>query len=161
MAMRNAALLLAGAAATAAAASKPRPNFVFIFADDMRKDDMVALPRISEEIAARGTFMENFFVNTPVCCPSRTALFSGRYPHNNVAPRAAPSTGPGTTNPGSSCCMHMNLLFGNVTSATSAPNGNCSNPGYWRVQQPALFLCISLRFHHGALSCLLSLPFAR
>ena len=29
--------------------------------------------------------MSNFFVNTPVCCPSRAALVSGKFEHNNVA----------------------------------------------------------------------------
>ena len=25
-----------------------------------------------------GAFLQNFFVNTPICCPSRTEFFSGR-----------------------------------------------------------------------------------
>ena len=50
-----------------AAAPAARPNFVFIFADDMRKDDMVALPRIKEQMVARGTSME--YVH-PRCPPS-------------------------------------------------------------------------------------------
>lgn len=50
----------------ASAAAKTKSNFVFIFCDDMRKDDMAALPRLREHIAERGTYMENFFVNTPV-----------------------------------------------------------------------------------------------
>eukprot|EP01043_Picozoa_sp_COSAG02_P018718 COSAG02_NODE_881_length_16214_cov_5.907726_7_plen_351_part_00 len=96
----------------------------------MRKDDMVALPRITKHIVRRGTYMENFFVNTPVCCPSRATLFSGNYPHNNVAPQ---STAPkGLDN----CCMHMNLLFGDVLSADSPPNGKCSNPQFWQRTWP-------------------------
>ena len=43
-----------------------------------------------------GAELENFFVNTPVCCPSRTTLLSGSYPHNWH-----------TT--GSPNCMHMNV----------------------------------------------------
>ena len=82
------------------------------------------------------SYLENFFVNTPVCCPSRATLFSGKYPHTNVAPRSAPPSGGGTTNKGSACCMHMNLLFGNVRSATDPPNGNCSNPAFWQRTWP-------------------------
>jgi arylsulfatase A-like enzyme len=32
--------------------------------------------------------------------------------------------------------MHMNLLYGNVTSATAEPNGNCSNPAFWQHTWP-------------------------
>ena len=115
-----------GAAAVAAAPPvAKRPNFVFLFLDDMRLDDMVALPRVSNLITARGTNVTNFFVNTPVCCPSRATLFSGRYPHNNR------KTSITTVVP---CCMHMDLLYGHVASASAAPNPKeeCSNPGFWR-----------------------------
>eukprot|EP00966_Prymnesium_polylepis_P249528 5769021-Prymnesium_polylepis.1 len=30
----------------------------------------------------------------------------------------------------------MDILFGNVTSPTDAPNGNCSNPGWWQRSLP-------------------------
>ena len=46
-------------------------------------------------MASGGAQLNNFFVNTPVCCPSRTTLLSGMYPHNWH-----------TTKGG---CMHMNV----------------------------------------------------
>jgi hypothetical protein len=97
------AIFFAAAASPTVAIAASRPNFVFIFCDDMRVSDMAALPKTKELIVKRGTYMDNFFVNTPVCCPSRATLFSGRYPHNNVVPESAAPDGE------NNCCMHMNL----------------------------------------------------
>ena len=46
-------------------------------------------------IADKGVFAENWFIHTPVCCPSRAELLSGRYFHNLRMP--GPSGG----------CMHV------------------------------------------------------
>ena len=106
-------------------AAAKRPNFVFIFLDDLRLDDMMAMPKIKEHITDHGANMTNFFVNTPVCCPSRATLLSGRYPHN-LRKKTKSVTVP--------CCMHMDLLFGPVKSANSPPaqGATCSNPSFWQ-----------------------------
>eukprot|EP00912_Choanoflagellata_sp_UC4_P001987 UC4_evm1s1277 len=113
-----------------------RPNFVFLFLDDLRLDDMIALPRVRDLITDRGVNVTNFFVNTPVCCPSRATLLSGRYPHNN---RVKPSD-IAYNRSIVPCCMHMNLLFGDVNSSDAAANPTsqipCSNPGFWRKSLP-------------------------
>ena len=54
-----------------------------------------------------GANLSNFFIHTPICCPSRTTLLSGRYVHNN---RVSTLGGGG--------CMRMN------TSAVT-------NPEWW------------------------------
>ena len=65
------------------------PNVVFIICDQMRYDALSCLghpnartPNL-DKMAAAGALCENFFVNNPVCVPSRISLFSGLYPHQH------------------------------------------------------------------------------
>eukprot|EP00947_MAST-08B_sp_MAST-8B-sp1_P006067 g6067.t1 len=85
---------------------------------------MQAMPYTRKHLVEGGEAvnMTNFFVNTPICCPSRTVLLSGRMNHNNKA-RSFATSGGGVGNDG--MCMRMN------TSQTK-------NPGFWQesfVQQ--------------------------
>ena len=61
-----------------------KPNIIFILADDQDQllGGMDHLPNIGQLLGAEGTNFTNFFVNTPVCCPSRAEIFAGRYGHN-------------------------------------------------------------------------------
>lgn len=82
-----------------------QPNIIFILTDDQDRTlgehdythlgSLQVMPNVQSELIAKGAFLQNFFVNTPICCPSRTEFFSGRYYHN-IGP-------PG--DPGS--CMHV------------------------------------------------------
>ena len=76
--------------------NKP-PNIFFLLTDD--QDLMLGgntpMAYTRNSMASGGAQLNNFFVNTPVCCPSRTTLLSGMYPHNWH-----------TTTGG---CMHMNV----------------------------------------------------
>ena len=63
----------------------PRPNIVYILADDLGFADVgfngggeIATPRI-DRLAASGARLEHFYVQT-VCSPTRAALMTGRYP---------------------------------------------------------------------------------
>jgi arylsulfatase A-like enzyme len=69
---------------TADAQTAPtKPNFVFILADDMRKDDLAYMPKTRDLLGSRGmTFSEAYFAN-PLCCPSRTSVLTGMYAHNH------------------------------------------------------------------------------
>ena len=40
------------------------------------------MPQTLRTIADKGAFAENWFIHTPVCCPSRAEFLSGRYFHN-------------------------------------------------------------------------------
>lgn len=61
------------------------PNVLLILVDDLGKYDIslydpegVGTPHI-ESLAARGTTFSHAFTSSPVCSPSRAALFTGRY----------------------------------------------------------------------------------
>jgi uncharacterized sulfatase len=63
-----------------------QPNFIMVFIDDMGWGDFscfgnqdVQTPNI-DRIAAEGIRFEQFYVNAPICSPSRCALTTGTYP---------------------------------------------------------------------------------
>jgi N-acetylglucosamine-6-sulfatase len=63
--------------------SSPLPNFLFIITDDQDDiDSYTVMPSIRNDIVGKGAKLSNSFVTSPICCPSRTSLFSGRFPHN-------------------------------------------------------------------------------
>ncbi|HKM74641.1 MAG TPA: arylsulfatase [Stellaceae bacterium] len=72
------------AAVSAAKAADPKPNIVFIMADDLGNADLgyrggeMKTPNI-DKLAKEGVRLESFY-GEPVCTPSRAALMTGRYP---------------------------------------------------------------------------------
>ncbi len=65
---------------------KQRPNFVFIFADDLGYADLssygsttIDTPQL-DALAANGVKFTEFYSVSQVCSPSRAALLTGRYP---------------------------------------------------------------------------------
>jgi N-acetylglucosamine-6-sulfatase len=86
-------------------------NIIFLLTDDqdLRLGSMGAMPFTMEHIMHAGANVSNFFIHTPICCPSRTTLMSGKFVHNNKV-RDANSGG----------CMRMN---------TSRASGG--NPSFW------------------------------
>ncbi|MFC1483624.1 sulfatase [Candidatus Neomarinimicrobiota bacterium] len=66
-----------------------RPNIVLIMTDEHRRDcvgaygaQTVRTPHL-DRLAARGVVFEQFYATCPLCAPTRTALATGRYPHQN------------------------------------------------------------------------------
>ncbi len=62
------------------------PNILFIFIDDMGYGDLgcygnteVHTPHI-DQLAAEGIRLNQFYVNAPICSPSRVAVTTGQYP---------------------------------------------------------------------------------
>ena len=72
---------------TSTAYAKPeRPNFIVVFIDDMGYADLscygntrIHTPNI-DKLAQEGIRFTQFYVNSPLCSPSRVALTTGQYP---------------------------------------------------------------------------------
>lgn len=71
-------------AAASPAAANGRPNVLVIMTDDQRADGtMEVMPQTRQWFETGGTRFSQFFATTPLCCPSRASVFSGRYTHNH------------------------------------------------------------------------------
>ena len=66
-----------------AALAATRPNVLIIIMDDQRDQGTLAVqPNVRRLFQSEGVAYANAFDTTPLCCPARGSLFSGRYPHN-------------------------------------------------------------------------------
>ena len=88
----------------------PPPNFFLMLTDD--QDTMLgggidAMPFARDTLLPNGVNLTNFFAHTPVCCPSRSELLTGRYFHN-IRDRANRSGGE-VESPDD--CMHVNATM--------------------------------------------------
>ncbi len=83
--MLLAALAILGLAAGQASASHlGRPNILIILTDDQRADGtMDVMPQTRSWFESGGTKFSQAFASTPMCCPARASIFSGRYTHNH------------------------------------------------------------------------------
>jgi N-acetylglucosamine-6-sulfatase len=81
-------LVLALAAVQAASGPRlasARPNVVFILTDDqdLALKSLDFMPRTRELIARQGMTFKEDFVPLSLCCPSRSTILTGLYPHNH------------------------------------------------------------------------------
>ncbi|XP_068132850.1 N-acetylglucosamine-6-sulfatase [Hyperolius riggenbachi] len=62
-----------------------RPNVVLILTDDqdVSMGGMTPLKKTKALIGDQGFAFTNAYVGSPLCCPSRASILSGRYPHNH------------------------------------------------------------------------------
>ena len=64
----------------------PQPNIILVFIDDMGWGDFSCFGNTEAEtknidrLASEGIRFEQFYVNSPICSPSRTAISTGHYP---------------------------------------------------------------------------------
>src|SRR5579883_840701 len=84
--MKSLSALLAFCLLQFSAFAAPRPNVIFVLIDDMGYADMSCYgeKRIEtvnlDQIAREGIRFTQFYVNAPICSPSRTALTTGQFP---------------------------------------------------------------------------------
>jgi arylsulfatase A-like enzyme len=80
----------AGAAVTEAA---HRPNVVFVLTDDLSWNLVQYMPHV-RQLERVGTTFANYTVTDSLCCPSRSSILTGRFPHNTgVFTNSAPDGG--------------------------------------------------------------------
>ena len=66
--------------------SKAKPNIILVFIDDMGWADFSCFGNKDasttnfDKMAAEGIAFEQFYVNSPICSPSRVAISTGQYP---------------------------------------------------------------------------------
>jgi arylsulfatase A-like enzyme len=68
-----------------------KPNIILIRTDDQNAYETVAtdqngapiMPNVKNYLINEGVRFTNAFYSLPLCCPSRTAVFTGQYAHNN------------------------------------------------------------------------------
>jgi N-acetylglucosamine-6-sulfatase len=58
-----------------------RPNIVFILTDDLAWNLVQYMPHVLK-MQKEGATFANYFVTDSLCCPSRSSIFTGRYPHD-------------------------------------------------------------------------------
>ena len=77
--------------AAAGTTVRPLPNIVMFLTDDQDQmlggsfpahDGATPMPKTKAKMQDAGAMATNFFIHTPICCPSRSELVTGRYLHN-------------------------------------------------------------------------------
>jgi len=63
------------------ASSAQHPNIVFVLTDDLSMNLLPFMPHVLE-MEREGVTFANYFVTDSLCCPSRSSIFTGRFPHN-------------------------------------------------------------------------------
>jgi N-acetylglucosamine-6-sulfatase len=81
MLVLSATVLCLCAAATPCAA-QARPNIVFVLTDDLDLNLVQFMPHVLA-MERNGVSFANYFVTDSLCCPSRSSIFTGEFPHNS------------------------------------------------------------------------------
>lgn len=77
----------------AAGPAAGRPNIIFILTDDQDTKSVEVMPKLKSQIIDQGTTFANFFVTYALCCPSRSSILRGQYPHNHQVLSNSPPLG--------------------------------------------------------------------
>jgi arylsulfatase A-like enzyme len=72
---------LPGGAPSTAAAGPGKPNVVFVLTDDLASNLVQYMPHV-QQMEKQGTTFTNYDVTDSLCCPSRSSIFTGKFPHD-------------------------------------------------------------------------------
>src|SRR5437867_3245586 len=62
-------------------AAAVRPNLVFVLADDLSWNLVKYMPHV-KQMQQQGMTFSHYYVTDSLCCPSRSSIFTGKFPHN-------------------------------------------------------------------------------
>jgi arylsulfatase A-like enzyme len=97
-ALLGAAFATLGLGLTPTQAAAAAPNVLIIVTDDQRAaNTMWVMPKTRYRFMRQGVSYPRGFVTTPLCCPSRATIFTGRYAHNTRVHTNGPPKGLDTT----------------------------------------------------------------
>ena len=85
------------------------------------------MPQTRALLAEQGTTLADFFVTTPVCCPSRSSILSGRMAHNTGATTNGCGRGHFWEGPGLSSTVATFLQTANYTTGLFGKELNAAN----------------------------------
>jgi N-acetylglucosamine-6-sulfatase len=71
----------AGASPVPAAAATTPPNIVFVLVDDLAWNLVQYMPNV-QRLQTDGTTFTNYTVADSLCCPSRSSILTGKFPHD-------------------------------------------------------------------------------
>lgn len=66
---------------TGNSATSKHPNIIFVLTDDLAWNLIKYMPNV-QKMQQNGSTFSNYYVTDSLCCPSRSSMFSGRYPHD-------------------------------------------------------------------------------
>jgi arylsulfatase A-like enzyme len=70
-----------------------RPNIIFVLTDDLSWNLVPYMPHVLD-LQRRGMTFSHYYVTDSLCCPSRSSIFTGKFPHNTgVFTNSAPDGG--------------------------------------------------------------------
>ncbi|MEU6843540.1 sulfatase-like hydrolase/transferase [Streptomyces sp. NPDC046716] len=61
--------------------SPQRPNIVWVLTDDLSSDLVNHMPHV-KDMQKNGLSFSDYTVTDSLCCPSRSSIFTGKFPHN-------------------------------------------------------------------------------
>jgi arylsulfatase A-like enzyme len=71
----------AGSGADGSATASSAPNILFFLTDDLSWDLVLHMKSV-QAMQKKGITFDHYFVTESLCCPSRSSIFTGKYPHD-------------------------------------------------------------------------------